>query len=285
MKTRIHFKDNYHLDFDLYDGSLASRWAEEINKVNDMGIVIDEPERFYNMPNTEYDHYNGMNNIIATIKAEAPEIISFVDTVTEENCNQDMLNQLHHVFEVHHGLYDTQDTNPLFQRVSLQCRKALNELNLMVHRIESIGTLPRFVSTWYDKPPRQALHEEDYGLFTLEQKWGEMYINYVEVGKSLQDLTYDDDDYIDVEAAFKPLQHYSCDVTVRFNDSTPRGVSRMKYKINQYRSQHEEFFAKYDNLSIGRLPIGMIDMEDNTRKEILNELSQHAFIERYEIIK
>lgn len=287
VTCRIHFKDDYFLDFDLYDSSLAGRWADEINKVNEMGIDIGEKTRFVNFPNSTRNYFEEITECVSIIKSEFPEIISFANVITKDNCTQDLLNQLHHVFEVYHGLFNKQDELPENNRMTPIVMKALSKLNTLIHTLEGVirKEIPatRFNVTWYDKPPRQPLHEEDYDLFTVEEKWGQLYIGYIEIGKTLTDLTYDNDSWISLENAFIPLEYYSCDCIVRFKESTPEEHNKIKNDVRLYYESNKEFFDKYKHLSIGNLPIGIIN-DKFKNDDTINELSKHQFVKFFEII-
>ena len=76
----------------------------------------------------------------------------------------------------------------------------------------------------------------DYG--ELEIQFGTVYLNYCEIGKTLEDLVHDRDIYIS-DDAFKPFGHYSADFNVAFynKDLRPQLPS-----MQAYIDQHEKFF-------------------------------------------
>ena len=119
--------------------------------------------------------------------------------------DQDTLNYLHHVFEVYHGLLD-QQTHNFYTSAPQQVQQALANLNVLVHQCESVarGARPRHVVTWYGLPKTDVLDPEDYAYINEQIQFGTIYLNYVEIGKTVEDLAYDNDRYISQEA-FRPF--------------------------------------------------------------------------------
>jgi len=72
---------------------------------------------------------------------------------------------------------------------------------------------------------------------TPAYEFGGVYLNYVEIGKTLEDLANDDDQYIG-DDAFQPFMRYSADFSVRFYDEK---IDREK--IQAYFDLHRDFFV------------------------------------------
>jgi hypothetical protein len=86
-----------------------------------------------------------------------------------------------------------------------------------------------------DKELSQELIEK-YG--TPSYNFGGVYLLYSEVGKTVENLSIDNDKWIG-DDAFKPFLHYSADFDVRlFN-----GIADIT-KIREYFEQHRDFFAQ-----------------------------------------
>jgi hypothetical protein len=73
-----------------------------------------------------------------------------------------------------------------------------------------------------------------YGRTAYE--FGGVYLNYVEIGKTLEDLTQDDDQYIS-DGAFQPFLRYSADFNVRFYDEMADIAAMYRYY-----EKHKDFF-------------------------------------------
>jgi len=69
-------------------------------------------------------------------------------------------------------------------------------------------------------------------------KFGTVYLNYCEIGKTVDDLTFDNDIYIS-DNAFRPFDHYSADFNVAFYD---QDATKRYPQIQNYIEQHSDFF-------------------------------------------
>jgi hypothetical protein len=72
----------------------------------------------------------------------------------------------------------------------------------------------------------------------LEVKFGTVYMNYCEIGKTVEDLVQDNDIYIGNDA-FKPFGHYSADFNVAF---FAKNLETKIPRMQQYVDQHRDFF-------------------------------------------
>jgi len=272
----------YILTFELFDTPIAAKWFDELMQFIKHDQPFDDRERFYNFPYSKFtEEYvvNHLNTLIDTINNYSPNLVTQHASL---NMSQDMMNYLHHIFEVYHGLYDAQQTNVFFADAPRQVQKALANLNIWIHRYETLNDIPRFVGTWYTSPGRKLLSEGDFEHFSLVENWGDLMVNYCEVGKNLFDLFHDNDSYID-PVAFKPLHYYSLDFTVRFTDKSEKYYNELTDKVWEYYDAHREFFVaqgytKYDpKLALGWLRIGRIVTTD-TKDIVLDAIGRHQFI-------
>jgi cytidyltransferase-like protein len=279
---------HYEIDFKLRNTDISRKWLIELDEFIKSKQNVDDDERFYNFPYSKYTKsfvIEELKKIIDTINSYSSGLI---DIILKEDITQDTLNYLHHIFEIYHGLYDEQQSNKFFNNAPIEVQLALRNLNILVHRYESLGAIPRFVATWYGKPSRKPLAEKDFEEFTLLETWGTMYINYCEVGKTLFDLYNDNDNYIDPKA-FKPLQYYSMDFTVRFTDKNRNYYQELEEKVWRYYNDNEEFFInqryfKYDpKLSLGLIPVADIVLTDS-KEQTLDLIGKHQKIKSISIV-
>jgi hypothetical protein len=223
------------LKFKIRLTPVAELWIERMQARGHYSL--DHPDRFYGFGTLEQEQLRAVEYIqkcIATINAHE----YLIDRPFEYT--QDCLNYLHNIFEIHHGLLDQQNSD-YWLGAPESVRKALAELNLAVHRCESVvsGTNPRFVCTWYGMPKTQQLSLELQEQYTASQiEFGTVYLNYCEIGKTAEDLANDNDKYIG-DNAFRPFSHYSADFNVQFQD---RDLTPSYGKVQQYIDQHSDFF-------------------------------------------
>lgn len=275
--------DPIQLRFAVRNNPIADAWLERMSQRD--AWSLDDPTRFYGFDPEEKEQQRAENYIlqcIQTINDYKPIIHSPFTSVHD----QDYLNYLHHIFETYHGLLDQQNHDFWIQAPDT-VRSALAQLNIAVHRCESLGTVePRLVCTWfgmpkiYKLPPDQAVQ---YGSMTVP--WGTVCLNYVEIGKTLEDLTEDQDQYISADA-FQPWQRYSADFFVPFFDID----TRVKLPaMEKYLQQHQEFFVAQHinnvyNTQVLPMRYPVADLEDSrSHTELIQQIAQRQYITRVSI--
>jgi len=273
--------DTFTLQYKLRDTSIVHRWCERIESAQAQ-YSIDDPKRFYGLGTLGSQQSDSLNRINQCIKS-----INSFEKIIDRNlidvADQDTLNYLHHIFEVYHGLLD-QQTHELWQRAPNTVKQALADLNILVHRCESVqrGGQPRHIVTYYGLPKEKILDVDDYKYFTDDYEFGTVYLNYVEIGKTLEDLAQDDDQYI-AEQAFQPFQHYSADFNVKFWTEDPRQLYQKHVKIKKYYDNNKKFFDErglywgHPYLQNGSIPLADLEYTGN-KNELLEELKTHQHV-------
>lgn len=259
----IEYSYDLVIEYKLRTYPLVQRWCEQLVLAQQQ-CSIDDPARFYgfgSIDNQSADALDKINKNIAIIKTHLTDLDKgFVNDVTD----QDLLNYWHHQFEIYHGLLD-QDT----PGVPTHIRTALADLNVCVHRCESIalGAKPRHVVTYYNLPKTQQLNIGDYALFTQEWSPGIVCLNYVEIGKTLEDLARDNDRHIG-DDAFRPFKHFSADFNVKFFGQTELQARAKDIKIREYYLAHQDFFGPWQPSYVG----GVLPLADIVNPINLKEL-------------
>lgn len=265
--------DSISVPFKLHEGRIVTRWVNQVREALKR-YPIDDPARFYGFGTLEEQTQTALrliNECVDTINS----IEHLVDRKLTDINDQDTLNYLHHVFEVNHGLLDQSGIG-----LSL-LRAHLCNLNILVHRCETVarGPRPRHVVTWFGLPKAEQLDILDYELFTNQYKFGTVYLNYVEIGKTLEDLSNDRDTYISDEA-FQPFKHFSADFNVKYFDVSAEEVAGIDTQMLDFWHEHNEFFVKhglYGNhplLRPGSIPVATIEYSGN----VLEELATRQFV-------
>lgn len=268
--------EDLQLKFQVLNTPVADLWIERMQQRN--AWPLDDDRRFYGFNSREQDEQfalDKINHLIAQIKLALPEIQR--DSVTTVQ-DQDSLNYWHHVFETQHGFLEQEDRNNPLTAV-------LAELNVAVHRCESValGNRPRFVCTWYGMPKTKTLPVEIMNYGTTNPAWGSVCLNYCEIGKTLEDLSRDRDQYISDEA-FRPFRHYSADFVVRLFEESADAVGAKMNAMLDYYQQHQEFFFErgyttfYDpRLLPLRFPVAQI-IETQSRTDLIQAIAQRQHI-------
>jgi len=279
--------DTFTLQYHLRDNAFVPKWCERLESAQ-AKYSIDDLNRFYGFGSMEEQSQAAVSRINKCIK-----IINNSEKIIDRKLNdifdQDTLNYLHHIFEIYHGLLD-QQTHEFWQRAPNPVRCALADLNILVHRCESIqrGASPRHVVTYYGIPKDKILDIDDYEYFTDKVNFGTVYLNYVEIGKTLEDLAVDNDQYISDEA-FQPFRHYSADFNVKFWSNTDRQIESKNAIIKEYYNANEKFFKNrklswgHKHLISGSIPLADLTYNGN-KKELLEELKTHQHVASVDLI-
>ena len=265
--------DSIPIRFRLRDNSVVPKWTDKLIKAQ-RHYTIDDPSRFYGFEDKQTQITQALsriNSCIDIINSHEPIVERRLDTVNDT----DTLNYLHHIFEVYHGLLD-QQTHEFYLTATKEVQQALADLNICVHRCESIaqGSTPRHVVTYFGLPKTDVLDINDYELFTDIYKFGTVYLNYVEIGKTIEDLAVDNDQYI-ADEAFQPFTHYSADFGVLYADSDRRQVDQRRTLVQDYYLNNSEFFlqrglyAEHPYLKIGKIPLADLDSPPNNVLQLL----------------
>lgn len=236
-------KDSITLEFALRDNPVVERWIERVNAAQAQ-YPIDDPGRFYGFGTKEEQITNaliGINKCINTVNSHQ----HIINRVLLDIRDQDTLNYLHHIFEVYHGLLD-QQTGDYWSTAPSRARRALADLNIWVHRCETVsrGAEPRHVVTWFGLPKTHQLDINDYSYFVDTWSPGTVFLNYVEIGKTIMDLAEDNDQYIAPEA-FRPFKHYSADFVIRFFGQDTVQANRKHAIMLAYYEKHKKFFGEW----------------------------------------
>jgi hypothetical protein len=246
---------------------------------------MDDPERFYGFNTQQEDERIALEKIqdcVQGINSWQPLITRSLSTVHD----QDTLNYLHNVFEQWHGLLDQRPIHPEYGPIPTEVRQHLANLNVSVHRCESAarGNRPRFVCTWFGMPKTKTLPVDLMQAHgTLNPKFGSVCLNYAEIGKTLEDLTQDRDNYIS-DDAFLPFDHYSADFNVRMHEETVDYVADKLARMQEYYNQHREFFFDQGFTTFQdprllplRFPVAEL-VETQSKDQLTEAIRQHQHI-------
>lgn len=271
------------LQFRILENPMAELWLERMSQRHLW--PMDDPRRFYGFNTQEEDEQTALAKIqecVQGINAWQPLVERSLHTVRD----QDTLNYLHNIFERWHGLLDQHPAHPEYGSIPPEVRQHLANLNVSVHRCESAarGNRPRFVCTWFGMPKTKTLSVEVMQRCgTLNPKFGSVCLNYAEIGKTLEDLAQDRDNYIS-DDAFLPFSHYSADFNVRMHEETADYVSDKLVRMKEYYNQHREFFFDQGFTTFQdprllplRFPVAEL-IETQPRDQLMETIKQHQHI-------
>lgn len=275
----VDLSDSVVLEYRLRDHSMVPRWVDTVIEAKNQ-YSIDEPKRFYGFGSHQEQvdfALAKINAVIDTINQYQPIVKKHLTDIQD----QDTLNYLHHIFEVYHGLLDQQIENTFWHLAPVEVRKALSDLNIAVHRCESMfraaGPTPRHVVTWFGLPKTRVLEESDYQFFEQTWKPGTVFINYVEIGKTVEELAVDNDQYI-APGAFQPFRRYSADFVVRFFEQTQSQADAKRAIMLAYYEKHKHTLGPWQPCFVnGNIPVadlvGSLDLSQLQNRQYVKSVS------------
>lgn len=297
MKFKIVFKNQnnkeYALEYNVYNTPIAVKWFELLKEqIIEKDCKVKEPDRLYNFPNNLWTEEKIITELNKSI-----DVINEHETVIFHKAYigmpQEQLNILHHYFEKLRGAV----SNPadFYKRSNKTQRLALDRFNVIIHRAENFYAncnyskfyFPRIVVT-FDKRKKMMLDDDDYVHFTLIRKFGEVYINYCEVGKPLYDVYKDDDDIVG-EDNIRPLKWYSPDFTAYFHNRPKERVEVFLNGMDSWWNKNHNYltalgFTKGDpKNAIGNIPVAMLDT-NLSNEEIVDDLCEYNIMDRVELL-
>jgi len=286
-----NYKDLY---FDIVETNIAKKWQVEVAK----NYSIYENDRFINWPNSKKDktyYINELNKQIQIVDDYSPNIIPFF--LQENQVNQNSFNILHKFFEDTRG--PIVEATTFYNTAPENVKIAINRFNIMIHEFESYvsgkdKTHPeaRLVVTFNNRE-RYRLEDEDYNYCTMYRNFGEVYINYCEVGKPVYEVLKDNDEIIG-NSNIRPLSYYSADFQIKFGSTmTDTEYNTLMKKLNTRYENKKEFFENlglfYDKkLALGSIPVAKLNRVhsrfiDMPEVKIINSLSEFNIITKTKI--
>lgn len=296
MYKKLHVtysgEDDLTLTYNINDTSIAQRWAkllaESVEKYS-----IDDPERLYGFDTETLERQraiDAINKCVDTINDYKP---GFVERRMTSELIQDDLNYLHHIFEVYHGMLN--EPHEFYLAAPTEVRKALGQLNLEVHRCEAMaeGTvrkmLPTHLVTYYDQPrglEHRQLEDADYEHFTDFYEFGTVYLLYTEIGKTLQDMSIDNDDHIGDEA-YKPFRNYTSNFVIRYFGTSHETWNNYRKLFRKHYEENQDFYdARYNYSHIynrpGNIPLAKLQSHLSP-EQVVNEIQKRQFVSNIEL--
>ena len=270
------------LQFRLLDNPITELWLDRMSQRDQW--PLDHPDRFYGFSTPAEETTRAISMIEQCIETiNSYEYIIHRSFTFDQNC----LNYMHNIFEQYHGLLDQQNTR-FWHGAPVPVREALATLNIAVHRCEGIlgDNTQKFVCTWYGMPKTHQLNttlQQQHGIMRI--KFGTVYLNYAEIGKTVEELARDNDQYIG-DDAFRPFDHYSADFNVAFYD---QDLESKVPGMAKYMKDHQQFFLDrgidtvYNTRALPlRFPLAQL-VETVSRSALLAEIARRQYITRVTI--
>ena len=275
-----HPDEIYELPCDFEDTHFKNKWLARFYAAKERNDPISEPWAFYNLNDAWTNNHTVefLNQKIEICNELVPGMFSRYLT---DIADQDTLNYLHSVFELHHGKLDEWKTDPLFEAHPTALRESLSHINQTIHRCEESNHNDRKIRVvYFDLPKTEEYAVEDYELFTTAIDFGGVYVHYTDVGKPIEELAVAEDEW---HYGIVPYLHYSADFSIRFNNDDGVEQHRLEtlYKANNSDLLRQSGFKRLDyRLTPGSIKIAQLKYE--IEQETLAKVSKYNNI--YDVI-
>ena len=287
ITIRFGKRGEQELSFVIAETNIAQRWARKLQFALSKRYKVDDPRRFYghtSLSKESKDTLKWITECIDTINDYDPIIERSISRVDD----QDTLNYLHSMFEQYHGQLG--EPTGWFESAPDTVQRAIAELNVLVHRCESLvrGAKPRLVCTYYRMPKQDCLAWSDYDLMTDHTAFGDLCLNYCEIGKTLEDFWRDQDEYVTANT-FKPFRYFSADFNVRLYELSAEELQEQRTGIAEYYDANREQFElagirdrRHPHLKAGTIVVAQLIPEH--RDKALTVFAEHSYVSSIELI-
>ena len=286
---------------EVYQNPTADRWFRELVFSCSIPKPLCETDRFYGFPgdvrNTRVWTCNEINRCIDIINSEYPELI---DKKATPDMSQEHFNDLHTYFERFRG--SVWNPTHYYRKGSRSVKEAFTAYNVAIHRFErNIRREPLAEKNIYHPAvvvtfrflPRTRMKDEDYGHFTLKNTFGEICVDYNEVGKHLWETCIDNDE-VQGEDNIRPMRFLAASFEFWLGPTdTDRQLEEKERRFSEWFAQNENWLTNAGftygdpKNAIGHLPVARISprfIEDlGGHEELIQCMSQYLRVKRIRI--
>jgi hypothetical protein len=220
------------------------------------------------------------------------DVFSVQNVIKDNDVNHDLMNSIHHHFEILQG--QVWNISPWFLTANDSVRFAIRQLNNLCHEIEILIKAKKMQK---ENPERVSpativslinasrfeLQIEDYDEFTLDRGFGKVFMHYCQTGKTHWESFVDDDKDID-RANISGLRYFSPEFNIEWGpnyDDTMSWWSEKKLNYKNWLIQNN-YNPGDKTLSHGWLQIGQVDIEKIYTDVGSNKLSDvHRVLSNY----
>ncbi len=283
LSQSTNYKETFDLKFNLLTNNFVPKWINRYLMAQQRQDKISEPWALYQLNNKFTSDFciQKLNSLIDKVNSYENLFPLKLDSIN----NQDALNKIHSIFELHHGKLDDWLLNPLFKNKPKEFRQWLSEINQFVHLCEDQNRpkVPQIRCVWFDLPKTEIFNADDYKLFTNKIEFGTIYSLYADVGKNLESLSTDNDKH---HHNFVPNRHYSVDCRITFFDRSDDEVNKRLLKYKEHYKNNKEYFMSegYDEndirLTTGQIPLAKIETT-LSKTELLKKIALYDNIQGF----
>ncbi len=252
------------LKYNIHGTEAAQIWARCI--AQDVSNGFREDDRFYNFPNHKKSDLNVLCSKLEKVRDKLQLRHPELDFPSlDQNQLQESINTLHYHFaHGHHVQKYIHSGNQLLW----------SEFNILLHEIEfcmmsqkSVERtnipLANIIFTVNDIK-RIPIPDQSYTDFTIGVKFGEVYANYCQVGRTFLEMYEAQDDQLD-DQHIQPSRYISADTSLWFGPTRGAELNMEKRRqVHLWFQQRESRFNALGfnwgdpKLALGRLPVAQL---------------------------
>jgi len=263
----------------------AGLWLKMLKQVCEEGVNLRSRFAGFLYSHKDWDFYGKRINKCISIINDSDLDYTIVERF-EGDFTQEFSNKIHHHFEVLIG--PDWDKTELFQNAPDEVSKATCGLNEYIHEMESLHRSQstdfenRFYSVfgifeWTKAIEIPAFCNDE---FTLDFKWGDIVLNYAQIGKTWFEVYLDQDEEIFPEAIL-PLRQLTGSFDIFFGElhEPDKILSEVKKYISKSNGNPED-----PNNRIGCLPVAHLEgVSANKRESLIESLNSRQRIKKVRV--
>lgn len=291
------------LVMDLFNNKpIVARWLKQLKKTLSTQPHLDKSFCFLGLPNShrnvekicsELEECKGLINDhyyrrFWKSAYKIKENFNRESVIKNGKLNQDLMNRLHHHFEVLSG--QTWKTSEYKKKAPHEVKFAIHKLNLLCHEMESYvqqfqnidqrdlkenvvsSTIVSFMQAEHIE-----LKKEDLEEFEYRQCFGWVSLHYAQIGKRWDEAYFDQDEHV-FDSGISGLRYYTGEFNVLWGDFTNKSFQEEEIKIkNWIKSRGVDPDKK--EVALGWLYVGEFQREKNFGSKTISEI--HDFLARY----
>ena len=268
------------LKYQIRDTQAAQIWAQCI--AQDASNGFREDDRFYNFPNHKKSELIALCLNLETVREQLQYLHQDLEfPVLDQNRLQESINTLHYHFA--HGHHVQKYIHEGNQSLWSQFNILLHEIEFCMMSQKSVErtTLPlaNIIFT-VNEIKRIPIPDQSYSDFTVGVTFGEVYVNYCQVGRTFLEMYEAQDDQLD-DQHIQPFQFISADTSLWFGPT--RGAESDMEKLRQVQVWFQQRESRFNSLgfhwgdpklALGRLPVAQL------QEPLFTVVEMKDFIER-----
>ncbi len=302
MRNPLSKTETLDYIINVYEHEMAQRWFTALKEIVQQNKYLEKNFCFLGFPDSQRDlkficqelswAINEINYFFGN-EYQIEEIYSH-NTLRDPDTlkpNQDLMNKLHNHFEILQGT--VWGLSEYYKRADYTTKFAIRQLNNLCHEAESLMlsqrkkvTLPEWVrpsqittflnATRYEFP---AIHKTMFDESRYDRKFGEVYLHWTQIGKTLYEV-YRDEKGIDIDKAtcdaITHLRYYSGEFDIEWAQDVCYNGRHTWYtkELSEFRPWLERngFDPTDSRYNFGYHSVGQIDLRSSFGTSNYNEV-------------